>query len=247
MTFFNIIIPFYNAERWLSRCLKTVKGQDYDNYRAIIVNDCSTDDSNLVIQKEIEGNDKFSLIVTDKNGGALNSTYVGIENAKPDDEDVIIVLDGDDWFAKKNVLEILDDVYSNNDCLMTYGSYIEYPSYVRGKFSVKLPEIVTKNKLFRTSQWMTSHLRTFKYKLWKNVRREDVLNSDGEIYAMAGDMPVIFPMLEMAEERSFFIEEILHVYNRDNPLNEDKVNHGLQLSIEQEVRNKPVYPRLEDL
>ena len=62
---------------------------------------------------------------------------------------------------------------------------------------------------------------------------------------MAGDLPVMFPMLEMAEERSAFIEEIVHVYNRDNPLNEDKVNHGLQNSIALEVRNKPKYPRLK--
>ena len=94
---------------------------------------------------------------------------------------------------------------------------------------------------------MTSHLRTFKYKLWKNVRREDVLDSSGKIYAMAGDMPVMYPMLEMAEERSHFIEDILYIYNRTNPLNEDKINHRLQLEIEWKVRNKPVYPRLEEM
>ena len=57
----------------------------------------------------------------------------------------------------------------------------------------------------------------------------------------------MFPMLEMAEERSFFIEHILYVYNRTNPLNEDKVNHHLQLSIDAEVRKKPIYPRLEEI
>ena len=45
MIFFNIVIPLYNAEKWLSRCLKTVKAQDYDNYRVVVVNDCSTDNS----------------------------------------------------------------------------------------------------------------------------------------------------------------------------------------------------------
>lgn len=247
MTFFNVIIPFYNAEKWLSRCLRTVKAQDYDNYRVVIVNDCSTDNSKSVIEREIEGFGKFEHIVMTENGGALNSTFTAIEHINPDDEDVILVLDGDDWFAKKNVLSTLNNVYTNNDCLMTYGSYIEYPSGQRGKFSKQLPELVIKNKAFRKHQWMTSHLRTFKYKLWKNVRREDILGSNEKIYAMAGDLPVMFPMLEMAEERSFFIEDILYVYNRVNPLNEDKVNHDLQLAIEYEVRNKPIYPRLEEI
>ena len=247
MTFFDIIIPLYNAEKWISRCLKTVKAQDYKDYRVTIVNDCSTDDSALTIEKEIKGNDKFSLITTEKNGGALNSTFAGIEHLQPNDEDVVLVLDGDDWFARKDVLKILDNVYSNNDCLMTYGSYIEYPANMRGKFSRKLPERIIESKLFRKSQWMTSHLRTFKYKLWKSVKREDVLGPDGQIYKMAGDLPVMFPMLEMAEERSFFIEDILYVYNRTNPLNEDKVNHHLQLSIDAEVRRKPIYSRLEKM
>tara|TARA_R110000751_G_scaffold14408_1_gene46674 strand:- start:1919 stop:2668 length:750 start_codon:yes stop_codon:yes gene_type:complete len=247
LTFFNIIIPFYNAEKWISRCLKTVRAQDYENYRVAIVNDCSTDNSVSAIEKEIKGNDKFSLVTTEKNGGALNSTFTGIKHLQPAPEDVVLVLDGDDWFARKDVLKILDETYSNNDCLMTYGSYIEFPSNVRGKFSRQLPENVTKNKLFRTSPWMTSHIRTFKYKLWNSVKREDVLGSDGQIYKMAGDLPVMFPMLEMAEERSFFIKDILYVYNRTNPLNEDKVNHHLQLSIEDEVREKMIYPRLENI
>jgi hypothetical protein len=124
---------------------------------------------------------------------------------------------------------------------------VEWPAEERGKFSKKLPDNVVKHKLFRQSAWMTSHLRTFKYKLWKNIKEEDILDDNGKVYSMAGDLPVFFPMLEMAEERSHFVEEILHVYNRSNPLNEDKVDHPLQLSIEREVRMKPVYPRLEDI
>jgi len=157
VTFFNVIVPFYNAEKWLTRCLKTVKAQDYDNYRVVIIDDCSTDNSKSVIENEIEGFDKFECITTTKNRGALNSTFTAIEHIKPDDEDVVLVLDGDDWFAKKNVLSTLNDVYTNNDCLMTYGSYIEYPSGQRGKFSKQLPEFVIKNKAFREYEWVTSH------------------------------------------------------------------------------------------
>ena len=164
-----------------------------------------------------------------------------------EDEHVIVVLDGDDWLYNPDVLKILDKTYDQGDCLMTYGSYVEWPAKERGKFSRKLPDNVIKHKLFRQSHWMTSHLRTFKYRLWKNIKREDMLDETGEIYAMAGDLPVIFPMLEMAEERSQYIEDILHVYNRSNPLNEDKVDHPLQLSIDREVRSKPVYPRLEEI
>ena len=62
---------------------------------------------------------------------------------------------------------------------------------------------------------------------------------------MAADLPTMFPMLEMSGERSQYIEDVLMVYNRTNPNNEDKVNHHLQLSIENEVRHKPKYKRIE--
>ena len=54
MTFFNIIVPFYNAEKWIQKCLRSIRLQDYSNYKVVVVNDCSTDSSVEVIQKEIK-------------------------------------------------------------------------------------------------------------------------------------------------------------------------------------------------
>jgi glycosyltransferase involved in cell wall biosynthesis len=248
MTFFNIVIPLYNAEKWLTRCLKTIMAQDYNNYRVIIINDCSTDNSKSVIESKIKENDKFTLISTPQNGGSLNSIKFGIDFADPRDEDIIVLLDGDDWLARPDVLTILNRAYAGNDCLMTYGSYIEYPANVRGKFSRQLPENVTKEKLFRGHTWATSHLKTFKYKLWKNIKKEDILDSNtNKPYSMAGDLCLMFPMLEMAEERSLFIEDILYVRNGSNPINEHYVDHTQQMRIEQEVRSKSIYPRLEEI
>ena len=244
---FNVVVPLYNAESWISRNLKTLRAQKYDNFRVVVVNDASTDNSKQIVEKEIKDFENFYLINKEENGGALNSLFSGINFLDTKDDDVIVVLDGDDWFARPDVLEILNKVYSENDCLMTYGSYIEYPSGVRGKFSKMVPGSIVNNKLYRRSEWMTSHLRTFKHKLWKRVKKEDVLDSEGNIYRMAGDMPVMFPMLEMAGQRALYIEKILHVYNRANPLNEDKVNHDRQLAIESEVRKKPVYMRFEEV
>ena len=244
MTFFNIVVPFYNVDKWIGTCIKSIKAQEYKDFRVVLINDCSTDNTISTINDIISKDDRFELIHTEKNGGALNSTCLGISHLSPKDEDVVIVLDGDDWFSRKDVLQILDKAYKDTECLMTYGSYIEWPKKERGKFSKQLPDNVIKHKLFRQSQWMTSHLRTFKFKLWNKINRKDITDENGDVYRMAGDLPVIFPMLEMAEERSHFIEDILHVYNRSNPLNEDKINHELQLSIEAEVRRKPIYPRM---
>ena len=156
-----------------------------------------------------------------------------------------MVLDGDDWFPDADTLSYLNETYEIEQCWMTYGSYVEYPAKVRGKFNKPLPEQVIENQLYRQAEWMTSHLRTCKYKLWKRIKDEDMRNKDGKYYPMCGDLPVVFPMLEMSGKRAHYIERIMHVYNRTNPANEDKVNHQLQLSIESEIRQKPKYDLIE--
>ncbi|HEY9838671.1 MAG TPA: hypothetical protein V6D27_17445, partial [Vampirovibrionales bacterium] len=93
--------------------------------------------------------------------------------------------------------------------------------------------------------WMTSHLRTFKYLLWRNIKLEDLQDENGNFYRMAGDLATMFPMLEMAAERSRFIPETLLIYNRSNPLNADKIDGNLQLAIDQKIRSSQKYQRLE--
>ena len=129
---------------------------------------------------------------------------------------------------------------------MTYGSYVEYPSGDRGKFSRQIPDHIIESRSYRRSPWMTSHLRTFKHKLWRRIEKKDLQNSEGKFYPMCGDFPVVLPMLEMSGKRSHYIDDVLLVYNRSNPANEDKLNHQLQLSIEAEIRAKPRYDLLEE-
>jgi len=246
-TRFKIIVPFYNVEKWIKICVQSVKKQKYNNFHCVLVDDHSTDNTISIIEKVIKDDDRFELFSNpeETNTGALGSIYYGTEHSKPSDEDVIIILDGDDWFAGLDTLQKLHDVYAEKDCWITYGSYVEFPLGKRGKFSKQIPKEVTEQRMFRQSEWMSSHLRTYKYKLWRLIKREDLMNSEGRFYPMAADLPTMIPMLEMAGSKSQFIEDILLVYNRINPNNEDKVNHSLQLSIEQEIRSKKRYPLLE--
>ena len=93
---------------------------------------------------------------------------------------------------------------------------------------------------------MTSHMRTFKYKLWNNIDKQDIKDEDGAFYKRAGDLPATFCMLELAGERISFIEDILYVYNRSNPLNEDKIDHREQLLAEKRIRSSRVYETLRE-
>ena len=58
---------------------------------------------------------------------------------------------------------------------------------------------------------------------------------------MAYDQAIMLPLLEMSSKRSYFIEDILYVYNKENPLNVDKIKAQQQYNIAQEERDKKSY------
>ena len=240
-THFKIIIPFYNVENWTKACIRSVKRQDYDNYQCIIVDDMSTDNSLSLVLEETKDDEKFLVVENTEKKYALRNIYEAIEISKPLEDDVIVTLDGDDWFAGTNILTKLNDTYQQEKCLLTYGSYAEYPSGRRGKFSRKIPDTIIKESSYRKNEWNASHLRTFKYKLWKKILKEDLLDSSGKFYEMAWDLSFMFPMLEMAGERSKYIDDILYIYNIANPINDHKVNHEKQLYYESLIRSKNPY------
>lgn len=246
---FKIIVPFYNVEKWIKVCIRSVKAQDYDNFQCILIDDASTDNTTLIVEKEIEGDERFSFIKNEDNVGALENIYKAIQQSNPDDESVIVTLDGDDWFANKTVLSLLKSYYKKEDCWLTYGSHVLYPSGKRSPFCKSaVPRKMIRNKSYRTSPWMTSALRTFKYKLWRNINVEDLKNEKGNFYEAAWDLAFMFPMLEMAGDKIAFVKELVYVYNlHDNNDHVVPEKREKQLSYEAEIRQKPKYSRLYGL
>lgn len=243
---FIIIVPFYNVEKWIKYNIASVKKQNYENFTCVLVDDISTDNTYEVASKMITNDKRFILVKNTEKKLALRNIYEGIQIANPNEEDIIITLDGDDWLSNQKTLSYLNDFYNREKCWLTYGSYAEFPSGKKGKFAKQIPQHVIDTKSYREYEWCTSHLRTFKYHLWSKIRKEDLLDSEGNFYKMTWDLSFMFPMLEMAGNKSRYIQDILYVYNLDNPLNDHKVDNRYQVKLEREIRNKNKYESLVD-
>jgi len=239
---FNVIVPFYNCEKWIGKCIDSVKRQKYKNFTCVLVDDMSTDNTIDVVRKKIAGDQRFKLIVNKTKKYALRNIVETIDVLECKDEDINILLDGDDWFASSKTLCRLCDAYEDNT-LMTYGSYVYNPGGQKGVEPSEYPEEVVKNNTFRQDQWRASHLRTFKHKLWKHLDKNDLKDGD-KYYEMTYDQAIMLPLLEMASERSKYIPEVLHVYNKENPLNVDKIKEKQQFELAQKIRNKKPYTRI---
>ena len=243
---FHVITPIYNGELYVDKNIKSLKKQSYKNFTSTIIDDISEDSTQQRVRKNVEDDERFKLIVNEEKKYALRNIVETIDEIEPEDEDVIILLDGDDWLPNSDVLNYLASVYDREekDVLLTYGSYTEFPTGRNGIEPSEYPEHIVKNNQFRKDQWRASHLRTFKYKLWKQIDKKDLLDKDGFYYKVAYDQAVMLPMLEMAGERIKYIDNSLCVYNRHNPLNVDKQKQEQQYATMLEIREKDPYERI---
>jgi hypothetical protein len=72
-------------------------------------------------------------------------------------------------------------------------------------------------------------------------------DSNSGFYKTTYDVAIMFPLLEMAgAEKVAFNDTILYIYNRNNPISDDKVNQQLQWDIHAEISNKKPFNKIED-
>ena len=97
----SIIIPVYNVERFLERCLDSVLAQTWRDWEVVCVNDGSPDSSQAILERYASGDSRIK-IVNKPNGGLSDARNVGLKNAGGE---FIVDLDSDD-FIHPQTLEI---------------------------------------------------------------------------------------------------------------------------------------------
>lgn len=167
---FVVIVAFYNMEQWLERAIESISTQSYSNFRCLLGDDMSTDNSAEVVAKAIRNDPRFKLIRHQEKKFSLGNTAALIDLARPSDEDVIVLVDGDDYLAHPQVLQRLADIYKEYDCWMTYGSFKGVKGTERAPICQPYPPEILEKGGFKRIKWRVAHPRTFKYKLWKKIQ-----------------------------------------------------------------------------
>lgn len=98
----SVIVPIYNVENYLLRCLESLANQSYSTLEIILVNDGSTDKSGIIAKQICEQDSRFNLI-NQPNGGLSNARNTGLKVATGK---YVAFVDSDDW-AHKDFIKIL--------------------------------------------------------------------------------------------------------------------------------------------
>jgi len=240
---FVIVIPSYKNKEWVRKNLLSAINQRYEHFRIIYTDDLSPDGTADEAEKIIKLFDKkgrVTFVRNEKRLGAMHNMYNMVHSC--DDEEIIVVLDGDDWFSGPNVLERVSQEYDKG-VWMTYGQYRSYPDNRIGCSRQCPPNVIQKNS-FRRYRWFSSHLRTYKAWLFKKIRQEDLMEN-GKFLDMSSDLAAMYPMLEMAGPRQSFISDVLYFYNYSSPINDAKVNVTRQQNLERKIRAMRPYQKVD--
>lgn len=106
----SIIVPVYNSEKTLERCVESILKQTYKNIEVILVNDGSTDNS-LKIANKLADKDNRVYVITKDNGGVSSARNIGIKKSKGK---YIGFVDADDWIGEEMYTSMYSNLLENN-------------------------------------------------------------------------------------------------------------------------------------
>lgn len=107
----SIIIPIYNKQRFIRKCLQSVLNQTYSNTEVIIIDDCSTDNSYDICKQAAEVDSKIRLYRNSENIGHLRTRYIGIQKSK---SNWITFVDADDWLENDAISRLYENAIDLN-------------------------------------------------------------------------------------------------------------------------------------
>ncbi len=108
---FSIIVPVYNVEKYIDKCLSSILNQTYKNYEVIVVNDGSPDNSQIIIDEYVKKDNRFKSYKK-VNGGLSDARNYGINLATGD---YLLFLDSDDYIEKELLFKLNDILVKNPD------------------------------------------------------------------------------------------------------------------------------------
>lgn len=160
----SIIVPCYNQAQYLDECLNSVFEQNYSNWECLIVNDGSTDNTDIIALQWTKKDSRFGYFPKE-NGGLCSARNYGIENAKGQ---YILPLDSDDKIGSEYIKLAIDVFKKDSNIGLVYCNVSLFGAINKKWF---LPEfdkkyLLCENLLFCSCLYKTED--------WRKVRGYDV-------------------------------------------------------------------------
>ncbi len=191
----SVIVPIYNVELYLSRCIESIINQSYFNLEIILIDDGSTDNC-LKICEEYQKKDKRIKIIHKKNGGLSDARNAGLDIMKGD---YVTCIDSDD-FVSKYFLENLLSALKKSNCQISTSWFVNYyendPIPNQKKISNQDINVYSKEEFYEKLLYQDGVEVSAWGKLYKSSLFKDVRYPVGKLYE---DIPTTYLLIEKVD------------------------------------------------
>ena len=118
----SVIVPVYNVEKYVKKCLESISNQTYKNIEIIIVNDGATDKSEKIC-REFVGNEDRAKLYTKENGGLSSARNHGMQFVTGN---YVLFIDSDDYISEEMIEELYNNIKAESADVSVCGVYNVY-------------------------------------------------------------------------------------------------------------------------
>jgi len=168
----SIIIPVYNSEKTLARCIESIINQKYQNTEIIIVNDGSTDNSMDICRKYAKQDSRIVLVDKD-NSGVSDTRNVGISNASGE---YLQFVDSDDWIPKNSTKSLVEKIQKTQCDMVIANFYRVINDKKAEKGHIDTEKVMNKKEFL--SHMVKAPANFYYGVMWNKLYRRDIVTAN---------------------------------------------------------------------
>lgn len=201
----SVIIPIYNVEKYLARCLDSVINQSYSNLEIILIND-GTPDNSVEIAEFYAQKDQRISIYHQKNAGLSEARNTGMRYATGE---YIAFLDSDDWL-EPDAYEHLVAILEENDADIAVGRTIRTVEKKDHEFVKPMIAVLNQKEYIR--KYFKIGSQTIEYYVWNKLYKREIIEGTEQPKGLyAEDVPSMFMYLLKAS-KIVVSNKVIHNY-----------------------------------
>lgn len=209
----SIIVPVYNMEQYLKKCLESIENQTYKNIEVIIIDDGSTDLSKNICEKFLSGKYKKFKLITQKNGGVSKARNTGLSVATGE---YIYFLDPDDYIHPKTIeIMIKSAIEKSADIVVT--NFINVSSEKKDilypNLNKKYSTLIAKKEDFYL-QKISNHVCSKLYKSSLFIEN-NIIYPEGRVYE---DIATTYKLIDKANIIIYIPVDVYYYLNRSDSI-----------------------------
>ena len=221
----SVIVPFYNVENYIEKCLETLVNQNLEDIEIILVNDGSKDRSKIIVDKFLKQYPEKIVYLEKENGGLSDARNYAIPHAKGE---YIAFLDSDDYVEKTMYKDMYELAKKENSDMVECDFYWEYPDKNKRKED--------KGVIYNGKKEMLEKVRVV---AWNKLIKKEILEKSGVLFPKGlryEDVEFTYKLVPYLDKVSFLKKPCIHYIQREG-----------SISKNQNERNKEIFQVLDNV